>query len=165
MKRINFLISGILVVLFTSCSIQKDFGSLTKVDGFKVDTSLFKNDYIEANFKVEKDRIKFNLTNVFEGPIDLVWDKSTFNLGGNVQGVVHLGTRMIDKDKPQKPTHIPSKGTISDVAIPTNRIKYVPGTSTGWYIFPLMENVSTVDLNLAFNVKDSVKYINLTFER
>ena len=153
-----------ITLLFASCGVSYQYTGTIKQESRLIDSTGFKNDLVKIQFQPLKDRISFGLVNSSPDPISILWDNTTIAINGKTQPVTHGGVVIRDRMKEQRPSTVPPGMQFNDYLIPSNNIYYVSGDLGGGYVEDLFKPGSRVDLNLAINAKDSIKYLYFTFE-
>jgi len=85
------------------------------------DSLVFEDDSIRIAFTVIETQIQFSLQNKTQSPIEISWDQAAFiDFSGVSHRVIHTGTKLNDRDKPQAPTTIPPTARIEDIVCPAD---------------------------------------------
>jgi len=83
---------------------------------------LFKDDYITIQFKLDESAVKFQLQNISELPISIVWENVAIGLNNRVYPVKNTTTLYQTDMVHPLPVMIPSLGYIRDLVIPRDYI-------------------------------------------
>lgn len=84
-------------------------------------------------------QIGFELTNITEETIKIIWDEAAFiSLRNESDRIFHKGIKYIDRENSQPPTSIYKNTTLSDLIAPTSYTRYVTGKYGGWISSPLI---------------------------
>jgi hypothetical protein len=87
--------------------------------------------------------ISFSLQNKSAEPILIIWDESAFiDASGQSSRIIHSGVRLIERDAPQAPSIVVPGTSLSDSAIPSSNIYFIPGQYGGWQTRPLFFQAS-----------------------
>lgn len=91
----------------------------------------FEDDMVKIGWLITIKNIAFVLTNKTDHTIKIIWDEAAYvDESGSSQRVMHSGVKYIDRNNPQPPSVIIRKGSIDDVIIPTNKVRFFSGA--GW---------------------------------
>lgn len=167
----NGLISVILVLFATGCAatglssrtltayyesalVQIDrpeatkerYGSVITIKPKTGNKYVYEDGLFSGIFYTTASRINFTLKNKTEHSIKLVWDEAAFiEVDGQAGRVAHEGVKYSERNASQPPSIVPAGRSLSDFALPTNRIYYrkghysryssIPG---GWKELPLV---------------------------
>jgi len=97
---------------------------------------LFEDDKISLAFAVTTTEIRFVLQNKTDGPITIDWDQVAFvDLSGKSHRVIHGGTKLADRDKPQARTVVPPTARMEDMIWAAD---YVELVGTEWVQNPIL---------------------------
>jgi hypothetical protein len=71
------------------------------------------------------DRLGFDLLNKSDGPVKILWDDAAYvDITGQSRRVIHSGVKLVERNSPQAPSVIPSKGRLNDIVYPSDHISY-----------------------------------------
>lgn len=85
----------------------------------------YEDAFITINFTVANEELDFTLSNKTQEPQTINWDEVSFiDLSGTAHRVLHLGVKLIDRDKPQSPTVIPPGARINDLIAPSDAVRF-----------------------------------------
>ena len=84
-------------------------------------------------------QLGFDLLNKTDIPIKVVWDETAYvDIGGQTHRVIHNGVKLADRNSPQPPSVIPSKGRLNDIVYPSDNVSYSNSRySDGWSQMPM----------------------------
>lgn len=109
------------------------------------DILMFEDDTIKIVLIPDVKQLGFTLLNKTNEPITLEWDRiSQIDLSGTAHRVMHQGTRIADRDKPQAATVIPPQSKIDDFVYPSDYVTWSSTTSRwddGRPILPLQDQL------------------------
>jgi hypothetical protein len=117
------------------------------------DQLLFKDDYVTIQFKFDESAIKFQLQNITDVPISIVWENVAIVLNNRVFPVKNSATLYQTDLAPPPSVIIPSLGYIRDIVIPRD---YIVVENSQWVekdLFP------TDDLGSAARKKLIPRYV------
>ena len=134
------------------------FGSIV------IQNPIFEDQNIKVGFAITKGEsgseiLAIQIINKTDKPIKIIWDETLLtDNNGRTSGIVHSGIKFINIDKPQVPSVIPPKKTLTDVIIPKTHIYY----SDGWKIKPLSETPSECYFLLTYELEKNKYYLEGT---
>jgi hypothetical protein len=71
------------------------------------------------------DQLGFNLLNKSGSPVRILWDDAAYvDITGQSRRVIHSGVKLADRNSPQAPSVIPSKGRLNDIVYPSDHVSY-----------------------------------------
>ena len=84
-------------------------------------------------------QLGFDLLNKADSPVKIVWDEAAYvDIGGQTHRVIHTGVKLADRNSPQPPSAIPSKGRLNDMVYPSDNVSYSNSSySGGWSQMPM----------------------------
>jgi len=149
---------GILLLAFaaavlSSCTVTRyyiaDNYILQSVDDSRKNNEVQSNTYADENISVTVEfgttGIAVQLTNLSNSSLKIPWDDAAYiDRYGNAHRVIHIGTKLIDRDKAQVPSVVPKGASLSDEVVPsdciswTNGSKYYPGE---WKYLPIIQMI------------------------
>jgi hypothetical protein len=163
-NRLNSIIVNILLVsltFFFGCAGALPGGkqggryiyNYSLIEPAVNDQLMFKDDYITIQFKFDESAIKFQLQNISDVPLSIVWENVAIGLNNRVFPVKNTAT-LYQTDLGHPPAVvIPSLGYIRDMVIPRD---YISISKDAWVekdIFP------TDDMGSAARKKLITKYM------
>ena len=101
--------------------------------------TVYSNDYFRAVWKVLPDGFNLSIYNKTDNTIKIDWDNAGYVSWDNkASGLTRTGISLAGLDSPgsQKPTVIPAKERVDDVAIPISNIKFLHGNWTIQTLIP-----------------------------
>ena len=101
--------------------------------------TVYSNDYFRAVWKVLPDGFNLSIYNKTDNTIKIDWDNAGYVSWDNkASGLTRSGISLAGLDSPgsQKPTVIPAKERVDDVAIPISNIKFLHGNWTIQTLIP-----------------------------
>lgn len=94
----------------------------------------YKDNVVNINIRTSYDNFSFNIKNVSDGTIKVIWDDAVFvDVDGTTQRVMHQGTKYSERNNSQVPTSIIKGTSIDDIACPVGKVYY----DEGWKTHPL----------------------------
>ncbi|MBI4245095.1 MAG: hypothetical protein HY606_13475 [Planctomycetes bacterium] len=103
-----------------------------------------KYDYEDKMIKVlwtfESTMIKFLITNKTEYSIKVIWDEAAYvDIKGTTHRIMHSGIKYTDRQNPQPPSVVASRGTLDELILPTDYVYFSGyGVFAGWSQYPLL---------------------------
>jgi hypothetical protein len=71
------------------------------------------------------DRLGFDLLNKSDSLVKILWDDATYvDITGQRRRVIHSGVKLADRNSPQAPSVIPTKGRLNDIVYPSDHVSY-----------------------------------------
>jgi hypothetical protein len=71
------------------------------------------------------NQLGFDLLNKSDTPVKVLWDAAAYvDITGQSRRVIHSGVKLADRNSPQAPTVIPSKGSLNDIVYPSDHVSY-----------------------------------------
>jgi hypothetical protein len=71
------------------------------------------------------DQLGFDLLNKSASPVRILWDDAAYvDITGQGRRVIHSGVKLADRNSPQAPSVIPSKGRLNDIVYPSDHVSY-----------------------------------------
>jgi len=98
------------------------------------------------------DQLEFDVLNKSDTPVKILWDDAAYvDITGQSRRVIHSGVKLVDRNSPQMPSVITSKGRLNDIVYPSDNVSYYSSQyGSGWSqkpMFPcLREKHSCTDL-------------------
>jgi hypothetical protein len=163
-SHVRYVVVNILLVsltFFFGCAGSFSGGSggnryiynYTLVEPVVNDQLLYKDDYVTIQFKLDESAIKFQLQNVTDVPVSIVWENVTLLLNNRVFPVRNIAT-LYQTDLAHPPAVvIPPLGYIRDMVIPRDFIAAEKGIWVEKDLFP------TDDLGSPARKKLIMKYV------
>lgn len=85
----------------------------------------YNDDIININIRADYDKFSFNIKNVSDGTIKVIWDDAVFvDVDGTTQRIMHKGTKYSERNNSQVPTSIIKGTSIDDIACPVGKVYY-----------------------------------------
>lgn len=147
MKKFIILLS--MTLLLSSCYTHTYFVdgnyrlSETSVHGNKQASSdnHYSDEYLTLFSEINDTQIDLTIKNNHSSSIRVLWDEAAYidNMG-NSHRVIHIGTKLVDKEKAQVPSVIPNGAQLKDVLVPSDGIELQGGE---WVYEPLHYNKFT----------------------
>lgn len=92
------------------------------------------DDIIDINIRTANTEFAFNIKNVSDGTIKVIWDNAVFvDVDGTTQRIMHKGTKYSERNNSQVPTSIIKGTSIDDIACPVEKVYY----DEDWKVHPL----------------------------
>jgi len=127
----------------------------TLVEPVSNDQLLYKDDYITIQFKLDESAIKFQLQNISDVPMSIMWENVAVGLNNRVFPVKNMATLYRnDLDLPPA-VIIPSLGYIRDMIIPRDYISIVKEEWIEKDLFPTDDMGSAARKKLIFKYTGS----------
>jgi hypothetical protein len=84
-------------------------------------------------------QLGFDLLNKSDSSMKVVWDEAAYvDIGGQTHRVIHNGVKLAERNSPQPPSVIPSKGRLNDMVYPSDNVSYSSSRySGGWSQVPM----------------------------
>jgi len=71
------------------------------------------------------DQLGFDLLNKSDTPVKILWDAAAYvDITGQSRRVIHSGVKLADRNSPQAPSVITSKGSLNDIVYPSDHVSY-----------------------------------------
>ncbi len=163
----QIVLFGALMAVLTSCSAYTPFYDIGLLEverpaqakerygEQKITTTLeegvtkycFEDEMVKTVWLPTPNQVSFVLTNKTNHSIRIIWDEAAYvDEEGISHRVMHEGVKYIDREKPQPPTVVVRKATITDLVFPTDNIQYVSRGDKMWHKSPLFPtSAKTVD--------------------
>lgn len=103
------------------------------------DDLIYKDRYIIIQFKFDESAIRFQLQNVSEAPISIVWEHASISLNRRTFAVRNSATLYSFAQDPPAPVVIPPLGYVREVVIPRDRILYEDNEWKEMEMFPTQD--------------------------
>jgi hypothetical protein len=88
---------------------------------------------VKIVWSVPLKEFSFELLNKLEQSIKIPWDEAAYvDISGQSHRVVHSGVKFSDLNASQPPSVVPAKGRLTDIMIPTDNVRFMPGRYGGW---------------------------------
>ena len=142
MKKFLFvaiLSSFTLVGCFAPMAMQKgnSYSYTHKLVGENTDnSSVFNDGNIKVVFSFPSKEIDFELANLTDNPVKIIWDEASLVQFGEGKKVFHKGVKYTDRNMSQVATVVPSKTTWSDLVCPTDNVYFSEGYYSQYYSRP-----------------------------
>lgn len=100
----------------------------------------YVDNIIDIRIRTANDVFSFNIKNVSDATIKIVWDDAVFvDVDGTIQKVMHSGTKYSERNNPQMPTTIIKNTSVDDIACPVEKV-YYNKIENKWESAPLYGN-------------------------
>lgn len=120
-----------------------EMNNVTSNDG------MYSDEFVTIMANISDPKIDLAIANNHRSSIRVLWDNAAFiDMNGSAHRVIHMGVKLVDKEKAQVPSVIPVGSNISDVVCPVDCIERINGT----WEFSLFGSAS-------FGSKDSAKQL------
>lgn len=133
----------IIIVALQSCMMPPTTTTSLKLELESVqgegehDSSHYEDSLIAINWKYSKT-LEFTLQNRSNKTLKVIWDEASYiDEKGQSNRIMHNGVKYVDRSQSQPPSSIIKGATLSDVIIPTDKVRYASGQYGGWYTMPL----------------------------
>jgi hypothetical protein len=81
--------------------------------------------------------LDFDLTNKADAALKVIWDDAAYvDVSGHSHRVIHNGVKLADRNSPQPPSVVPSKGRLNDMVYPSDHVSY-SDVLRGWSQLPM----------------------------
>lgn len=137
---------------------------------------IYRDEYIIIQFKIDESAVKFQMQNISETPVSIVWEHVALGLNNRVFPVRNNSTLYLTEYEKPLPVIIPPLGYIRDMVIPKD---YIRQTKDAWIekdLFPandygsaarkglIMRYIgSEIQLTLPVKIGDVVQDYSFTF--
>lgn len=142
----------LLVEVQRSASAQARFGDI-KISPDPAKGFLMAEDQLmRIIWTGPDDQLEFDVLNKSDTPVKILWDDAAYvDITGQSRRVIHSGVKLVDRNSPQMPSVITSKGRLNDIVYPSDSVRYYSSQyGSGWSqqpMFPcLRERRSCTDL-------------------
>jgi hypothetical protein len=116
---------------------------------------LYKDRYIIIQFKFDESAVRFQLQNVSEAPISILWENASIGLNRRTFAVKNWATIYSFLQDPPAPVVIPPLGYVREVVIPRERISYEKDEWVEKDMFPTQDLGSSSRKNAILRFKGS----------
>lgn len=114
------------------------------------DNLVYEDDSIRIAFAMVKAQVQFSLQNKTESAIEINWDQAAFiDFSGLSHRVIHTGTKLNDRDKPQAPATVPPTARIGDIVYPAD---YAEWSGSEWLQRPVLPPAEVAYKGRTFSV-------------
>lgn len=124
MKKILFAV--LIVITALGCAPTR-YGYSYKLSNPNVPEMTWSDENIGVSFAVTRNSILFEMENLTNETLKLIWDEAVFVQFGKTQKVMHEGVKFIDRNASQPASVIPPRLSIRDAIVPTNNIYWSRG--------------------------------------
>jgi len=114
---------------------------------------LFQDDSIIIQFKIDEAAIRFQLQNIADSDIRILWDRAAISINGQYVPVRHADNFYTDTSIIAYSMLIPSMGYVRDVVIPKNNVRF---NGEKWIEEDLLPTVDRDDPVLRSEILQSV---------
>jgi hypothetical protein len=133
MKKI-LLLSIVTAITLVSCvapSMLSRYGYAYeykhKLIGDKTFADTYKDENIEISFAFPKTELDFELKNLSQNPIKIIWDEVSLVQYGEGKRIFHKGVKYTERSNPQVPTIVPAGTSYSDLVTPIDNVSFDQG--------------------------------------
>ena len=100
--------------------------------------NFYSDDFVTLIPEIVEYQIVLTIINNHNSTIRIPWDDAAYvDNQGSTHRVIHMGVKLVDKEKAQVPTIIPAGARLDDVVVPSDGIELVNGI---WINRPLFNN-------------------------
>lgn len=132
------LLVALVAVVLTSCYTTTyyvegkyqlaDTNSNYETNNATMGNGMYSDEYITISPVVSDPKIDLTIVNNYKSSIRVLWDEAALIDGsGATHRVIHMGVKLVDKEKAQVPSVIPSGARIEDVVAPVDALEFVNG--------------------------------------
>lgn len=137
----RLIIAAAILAAATGCSSTRYFVSssnyaLLQVESPEVsgaeskEINHYSDEYIDISLSFDDNEIGLTLGNNTGSSMKVLWDDAAFiDQFGNAHRIIHLGTKLADRDKAQVPSVIPKGAKITDSILPADCVEWSVSTS------------------------------------
>lgn len=147
--KTRFFFLAIIMMVASSCSTTKYFVAsnyaLETVENninessMKVSSQNYNDDVIDISMEFGEQSISMFIGNQTSSSIKILWDDAAYiDQFGSAHRVIHLGTKLIDRDKAQVPSVVPKGSHINEEVVPSDCIEWMASTSN-WEYTPVSQ--------------------------
>jgi hypothetical protein len=133
MKKI-LLLSVLTAITLVSCvapSMLSRYGYAYeykhRLIGDKTIGDTYKDENIEISFAFPKTELDFDLKNLTQNPIKIIWDEVSFVQYGEGKRIFHKGVKYTERSNPQVPSIVPVGTSYSDLITPIDNVSFDEG--------------------------------------
>ncbi len=116
---------------------------------------MYKDRYIIIQFKLDESAVRFQLQNVSEAPISILWENASIGLNRRTFAVKNWSSFYSFSQDPPAPVVIPPLGYVREVVIPRDRITYENNEWIEKEMFPTQDLGSSYRKNAILRFKGS----------
>ena len=103
-------------------------------------TTSYKDELISILWKIDRNKINFNVKNNASGSIKILWDDMVFvGLNNDSHRIIHKGIKYSEKEKEQAPSIIARNTELNDAIIPADNI-YFKESWERWCAHPFVND-------------------------
>lgn len=85
----------------------------------------FEDDAVNIDFLITDRQLGFMIKNKLDDPVKISWDEVSYiDLSGRSHRVIHEGTKIVDRERPQPATLVPPTGRLEDFIYPADYPKW-----------------------------------------
>lgn len=130
---------------------------IEKSDSADVSRYLFEDNLVGIVWVATGGSIAFELENKTSHSLKIIWDEAVFiDVDGTSGRIMHSGVKYIDRNSSQPPTVVARGSRITDIILPTDRVRYVEGQYGGWREDPIVNPYSSTDVAMLQRAKENV---------
>ena len=114
-----------LIEVQRSLSAQARFGDMNIAPDQAKGFFMAEDRLVRIIWAGPDDQLGFDLLNKSDSPMKILWDDAAYvDITGQNRRVIHSGVTLMDRNSPQAPSVIPSKGRLNDIVYPSDHISY-----------------------------------------
>lgn len=145
----------LLLITFSSCTTTRyylestnkliDTSANIELNEVSLKGAIYSDEYVTIIPNAEDVSINLVIANNHNSSIRVLWDNAAYiDSRGNAHRIIHLGVKLVDKEKAQVPSVIPKGAQIEDLVVPADCVEWVDNS---WKVSPLEYNeFSTMDM-------------------
>ena len=140
------------------------YGETITVNDSTVTKYRYKDNVIDLLIFAEDRNFTFDLKNIYNSTIKLVWDETAFiDYDGETSKVMHKGIKYSERDSSQPASVIIKGAKLEDIVIPTKNV-YYSETLKKWEINNMLTKVGEIKLMIPIQIKDVINEYVLIFK-
>ena len=132
---------------------KERYGAVVTIRPESGNKYVYEDGLFRGIFYATSSRINFEITNKTDHSLKIIWNEAAFiDVNGQSDRVAHSGVKYADVSGPQPPSVVPRQTSLSDFALPSDRIYYRSGPSYeggGWkelgLVLPTSDKVVAAD--------------------
>lgn len=107
-------------------------------------TTNFENKYLHVHFDPAYNRVNFDLKNLSNQPVEIIWSETVIQTSEDSSHIVHSGVPISQPASEMPPTVVSSGQTIQDFLLPVDLIHQKEGVNTIEDIYPAQDDSLSV---------------------
>jgi len=112
---------------YSLVQIEKS-GNVIPIDILNSRHCIYTDSILTVKITIDHNKILMNLTNNTQNTLSLNWDNMIFvDIDGISQRVIHSGIKFNEKEKPQTPSKIIRLGSLNDILLIADKIRFIEG--------------------------------------